>query len=159
MGSHLFPPGTPRQLTVRHLSPARSQVVFLPAEGALLWRRAVLATDIFLLPTKEPDPQEECIESAARGISVRPEEDCQSRSLLTNGFQEFPLCLNHRGEASGSFPSITWWLGTAWTTSEILRKQELEEPQLPPKCRKGGLDLLQPQWTTGSAGHHLQEKE
>lgn len=122
-----------------------------------------VGSDTFLPPAWEPAPQEECIEPAVRGISVRPEEDCQSRSLLTDGFQEFPLCLNHMGEVSGSFPSITQWLRTALMISEGNSSwTQLEEPQPPPKCRKEGLDLLQPQWTTdsaGSLGHHLQEKE
>lgn len=59
----------------------------------------------FLLGT-QPHKKSALNQPAARGISVRPEEDCQSRSLLTDRFQEFPLCLNHMGEVSGSFPSI-----------------------------------------------------
>lgn len=82
-----------------------------------------MGTDTFLVPAGEPAPQEEGIEAAAGGISVRLEEDCQSRNLLTDGFQEFPLCLNHMGEVSGSFPSITQWLRTALVISETLRKQ------------------------------------
>ena len=97
--------------------------MLLPTEGALFWRRAPLGPNTCLVPAGEPAPHEEGIEPPARGISVRLEEDCQSRNLLTDGFQEFPLCLSHMGKVSGSFPSITQWLSAALVISETLRKQ------------------------------------